>query len=268
MPKQFFGPRKKLIHSVGVVVHVKYVSLNDTFTGVFKGCENVILRFSIAQEANTKGGEDAMGPGVALKFVRNNVASANVFAMYSLIGQSSFNFFAHDLSSHVPDLSKDAPTSLVLLRRAFATASDFPVFSGLSNLAAYNEDGTAVSTPVFPFRLHFHPTTFYHKELPDNYTGTPYEDQLLKVVKLDSVLYEVYAQTTPFSEELVLIGKVVTTGAPSRSFFGDKTLFYQHTRFEDDLEHYPSWKIKSQEIINYQRSLSGTGYHYPDLPWN
>jgi len=272
MPTQLFNleTRKKLIHSVGAVIDATYVSLNQTYSGIFRsGCKNVILRFSIAQKADTSGKGNAIAPGIALKFLRDGVPSGNVFAMYSLLGQTSFNFFKHDLSSHVPDLPGDAPSALQLVRWKFSTASGFPVFTGLSNIAAYEENGNNQSKIAFPFRLHFHPNTTLHNLLPDTWTGTEFEDQLIKILFPSGIhMYDVYAQDTPFSENLQLIGKVFSNGYATRSLFGDKTLFYEHTRFEDDLEFYPSWKDKAQEIMDSQRQQTGQGYIYPDLPFS
>lgn len=67
--------------------------------------------------------------GIAIKFLRSGQASGNIFAMYSLLGQPSWNFFAHDLTNHVPDLFSGAGEALQLVRRLFSSASDYPVFS-------------------------------------------------------------------------------------------------------------------------------------------
>jgi len=261
--------RPKLIHSVGVVMDSQFVAVKNNYTGVFSGCMNVLMRFSIAQEADPNGGEGALAPGIAFKFLRNTVPSANVFSMYSLVGQSSFNFFAHDLSSHVPDLPSDAPSMLKLIREKFATASSFPVFTGISDLAQFDENGNEVSKPNFPFRLQFHPNTTIHKSIPDNYTGADFADQLIKVLPKNSHLYDVYAQDTPDNDDLVLIGKLYSTQtSATRSFFGDKTMFYQHTRFENDLEFKPDWTDKAKSIMEEQQKQKMPGYHYPDLPFS
>jgi len=86
--------RKKLIHSQGSVIEVEYISYSHAYTGIFtSGCKFGLLRFSTASPVNIDGGSSAMLPGIAIKFLRHYVHSANVFGMYSLLGQSSFNFF-------------------------------------------------------------------------------------------------------------------------------------------------------------------------------
>jgi hypothetical protein len=41
-----------------------------------------------------------------MKFIRDKVESGNVFAMYSLKGQSSFNMFENDFTNHVPMINE------------------------------------------------------------------------------------------------------------------------------------------------------------------
>jgi len=252
-----------------VFAKAEYVSTsNHNFTGIFaKGCKNTFIRFSVAKEVNTKGGPDAMTPGISLKFMRTNVPSANIFAMYSLVGQTSFNFFAHDLTTHVPELPSDGPTALQLLRQKFLTATDFAPFIGLNPVSQYDENGNGVSKLSFPFRLHFHPNISLHNAFPDDYTNVEYEYQLSKVIKPGQHLYDVYAQATPFREDLTLIGKLYARSNPTSSNFGDKSLFFQHSRFEDDLKTYPNWKQAALDILSQQRKMTGIGYIYKDLPW-
>ncbi len=67
-----------------------------------------------------------MFAGISLKFFRDGIKSSNFMAMYSLEGQQSFNFFAHDLTNHVPELGPSAPFKLKQLRNSFKAASDWP----------------------------------------------------------------------------------------------------------------------------------------------
>jgi len=188
--------------------------------------------------------------------------------MYSLMGQPVFNFFKHDLSSHVPDLPNDAPTLLKVIRWTFSSASEFPAFLGTSALSDFDAFGNQSAKLSFPFRLQFHPNTTLHNAFPDNYTKVDFEDQISAIIKPGQHIYDVYAQETPFYDDLKLIGKVIAKSTPTRSFFSDKSLFHQHTRFEKDLETYPSWEAIGRKIMDKQRAEPVPGYHYPDLPFN
>ena len=77
-------------------------------------------------------------------------------------------------------------------------------------------------------------------------------------------LYDVYAQASPTSA-LQLIGSVVQKSAFVGSQYGDRNLFFQHSRFEDDLKVYPQWNADARNIINAQASADN--YVFPDLPF-
>jgi len=130
--------RKKLIHSVGSIAEVYFVSNNKhKYTGILKGSDNALLRWSIAKKPSAS--PPNMAPGIAIKFFRDNVESANIFAMYSLSGAESFNPFEHDLTNHVPMLDvKKVGLDLKLLLRAFKKASSWPTMIGLSNLCGWD----------------------------------------------------------------------------------------------------------------------------------
>jgi len=74
-------------------------------------------------------------PGISIKFLRDSVPSANIFAMYSLEGQTSFNLFEHDLTNHVPNLGSNAPLILKALKAKFMQASNYPTLIGLADMA-------------------------------------------------------------------------------------------------------------------------------------
>jgi hypothetical protein len=256
-------------------VNSEYIAVDSNYTGIFRGCRNVLLRFSSANEVETKGGPSVMAPGIGVKFLRDKVPSANTFAMYSLLGQPSYNFFAHDFSGHVGELSEDGPTPVQLLRNAFLTASKFAPFSGLWRLAQYDESGRAENSIRFPFRLHFHPTKALHFAFPDTYNGKIYEEQLTdpKYITKGTTMYEVYAQAEPNpvgqnpNKDLKLIGRLVAKAVPTTSRFADKTLFYQHTRFEEDCVYKSDWTDKGMDILDKQRKMKLPGFVYPDLDW-
>ena len=63
---------------------VKFV-FNDAakqYTGLFKGADYGIARFSLAADPDAEG----FTPGMALKFFRNNYVSGNIITMYNIDG--------------------------------------------------------------------------------------------------------------------------------------------------------------------------------------
>ena len=77
--------RQKYVHQQGIVTKARYVPLDQSFergySGIFdSGADEVILRFSEAGQI-LQGVSQALNPSVAMKFLRNNVNSANQFGM-------------------------------------------------------------------------------------------------------------------------------------------------------------------------------------------
>eukprot|EP01126_Amoeba_proteus_P062097 TRINITY_DN839_c0_g1_i8.p1 TRINITY_DN839_c0_g1~~TRINITY_DN839_c0_g1_i8.p1 ORF type:complete len:341 (-),score=42.78 TRINITY_DN839_c0_g1_i8:67-1089(-) len=269
MPYQDFGleERKKLVHTVGVIGSGK-IDIHDNpfnYTGIFaSGASEVIIRLSAAKEPATQLGDGCLAPGIALKILRSGVPSANVFSMYSLLGQNSFNFFKHDLSNHPPDLGDWAGFFFKLLRGVFSKASEFPTMLGLSDLALYDQNGVAAESPKFPFRIVFHPTTKLHDAYKDDYPGVYFTTQLVQTVQ-PGTLYHIYVQDNPANETLVQIGNLDLVSSLTTSYFGDRTLFFQHTNLESDLVYVPEWLPLAHKIQQQQQNTQG--FNYPDLPF-
>jgi len=269
MPEQFLGlqRRPKLIHSIGAIALGRWIPYDNPqgYTGIFKGCNNLLIRFSLAKAptADPKG----YAPGISLKCLRTGVPSANLFAMYNLEGQDSWNFFKHDLTNHVPDLSTATDLVLRELRQKFSEASQWPVMLGLTNFAAYDENGNSVSTPVAPFRLIFHPVTSVRNSFSDSPSSKPFENVIADTLKQGPVYY-VYAQNHPADtpDKYIKIAHLDLTSMSSTSQFGDVYLFFQHTRMEEDLKLHPDWVPYVNQIIKEQQNT--TYYTFPDLPFN
>ena len=133
MPSPWTGERNKYIHSVGVVAKCKFQSSGQhPFTGIFEGADHGIVRLSVAQEPNKD--VQNIAPGIALKFMRDGLESVSLVSMYSVDGQPSWNFFANDLTSHIPDAKSK---SLWPLEQAFHRATDYITATGLSDFAAH-----------------------------------------------------------------------------------------------------------------------------------
>ncbi len=47
--------------------------------------------------------------------------------------------------------------------------------------------------------------------------------------------------------------------------FGDKTLFFEHVRMENDLSYRPNWVDGAKSITEQQEATDH--WTFPDLPW-
>ncbi|KAL6068405.1 hypothetical protein QOT17_008215 [Balamuthia mandrillaris] len=269
MPKQYLSliTRKKLIHSVGVVAPFVWKSTgNHSYTGIFQGADKCMIRLSLAKEEDFFS-EFPMAPGMAIKCLRDGIKSANVMAMFSLLGQNNTNFFSHDFTNHVPyPAGPKVPAALQALANAFGKASHWPTMLGVSDFAKYGADGKTVKNPRFPFRLVFHPTKAVHEMFPND----P-EPEVSWLDQLESVptgkLYEVYAQNSSLTHymDLVKIGELWLTQTPTRSYFGDAKMFFAHQRLEDDVAFHPEWIPGVEAILKQQQNTDN--FVFPDLPW-
>jgi len=268
MPAQFFSRRPKLIHSVGVVADAvwRVVPNNLGYTGIFQsGCSKMYIRLSCAREP--AAGAGGYTPGLSMKLLRDGVPSGNMFAMYSLQGQESWNFFTNDLTNHVPDLSNNAEFILKELRSVFAKVSAWPVMIGTSDLAQYDANGKNITSPKFPFRLVFHPTTALHNAFPDT-PQQPFTDVLVRGLANPQDMYYVYAVVNPndANDKFVHIATITTTTPATTTTFGDVFMFFEHTKMENDLVFRPDWADPATKIMANQREIDD--YTYPNLPFN
>jgi hypothetical protein len=266
MPKQ--GPfnletRKKLIHTVGPIAKVEFVSTgNHPYTGLFTGASYGYLRFSLAVKPDPTA-ERGFTPGIGIKWLRDGLPSTNAMAMYSLLGQKSFNFFEHDLTNHVPDLGPGASLPQKLLEKKFATASAWPTMVGIAEWARFTQDGKPVANVNAPYRLVFHPTTAIHYQFPNQTSLTL--GQQLSVLKKGTTVYELYAVDRPFGTP-VKIGVVNLKTSPTSSHFGDRGLFFEHSPMEYDLSFHPEWIAGAAQEIAEQSQKDN--WVFPDLPWH
>lgn len=239
----FFSTRTKYIHSVGNVAKVNFVSSGDhPYTGVFRGATQGIARLSLAKEPSSDVQNTA--PGIALKFLRDGVDSANVVAMFGVAGQDSWNFFANNFSNHIPPATGAA---LELLGKKFATATPYIQQVGLSDWGEVGQDGLPENDAKFPYKLRLQPTG--NIIFNDTYHGL-FTDDLASIPE-GSVLYKVFAwdQPSELGGTEQLIGELVTTSPMVTSLWGDNHLYFRHQDMRDDVEKYaPEWEQYTDQI--------------------
>ena len=82
--------------------------------------------------------------------MRDGIDSANLHAMNSVSGQSSWNFFELDFSNHIAAPGSGLFNEAVKMK--FATSGTYRIVTlGLSNLASYGQDGVEESEVVLPY---------------------------------------------------------------------------------------------------------------------
>jgi len=139
---------------------------------------------------------------------------------------------------------------------------------GLSDLAHYDQTGTNFTSPVFPFRLVFHPTTALHNQFPDAPSSQPFQEVLQSGLQQPGAMYNVYAVVNPNDtpDLFVHIATISTVAPATTSYFADTFMFFEHVRMESDLAFRPDWADPATQIMANQRATDN--YVYPNLPFN
>eukprot|EP01137_Pigoraptor_chileana_P007576 Opistho-2@3570 len=261
--------RQKLIHSVGAVAQAKFNwnSAASKYTGLFRQADNVILRASSATKPGQSDGglfskpSKTYAPGLSFKIFRDNVPSANFFAMWQLDGQQDFNFFLNPLANHVP-ARPDLPLQVKLLGKKFGTVSQFPGLVGLSDFAAFRQDGTAEAKANFPFALVFQPNSDITERFRDT-TEFDIPAQFSRSFAGNEPLYRVFAVPTVDSTALEYVGDLVLKSKFTGSKFADQQLFFRHVFIEEDFKLRPDWLA----AFNEEKSQTeGAQKYQPYLP--
>jgi hypothetical protein len=255
--------RKKLIHTVGAVAKAKIVwdGANTKYTGLFKAANNVLVRASTAQEPT----KDGITPALAIKALRDGVPSGNVIAMYELDGQSTLNFFEHNLCTHLA-ARPSFGLKLQILGKKFQLQSQYPGCLGLSDFASYTESGATVTSPVFPWALMLQVNPTVRSSMSSN-KDLNIADSLVHGVPSGTILYKIYAVPDPSTPStLEYLGYIQTTSGFRATAFGDLTLFFRHTFEEEDLNQRPAWASYFGDP-NYNRwETEGRAIYEPYLP--
>ena len=97
---------------------------------MFKGADAGFARLGVARPVDTE--KPNMAPGMAVKLLRDGYDSANFVCTFSVDGQDSLDFFAHDFVNHAPDIKelKNKPVEVVGSR-----ATNYVQAVGLSEMA-------------------------------------------------------------------------------------------------------------------------------------
>jgi len=228
--------RQKVIHSVGSVCKFNLKIAGDSpFTGVLKA-NNVargLVRMGSALPVDLKSG---VVPGIGVKFLRSNVPSGNLVALYSLapLPDNSYNFFEKTLSNHIGPAEGLAPK---VLGKKFEQKSSCITMVGLSDICKFDNDGKQTDAVEFPFELTFKSNVVQFPSTP--ITQDKLNEQLGSIAG-GTDLFEVKYRADPKSDPRVL-GTMTTDGPCVLSKFGDASLFFRHQLVEEDWELQPTW---------------------------
>jgi len=231
---------QKPIHPNAVLAKVRFAPVADSpYTGLFQGSDQGLLRLSVTGNPADRG----FAPGLAWKLLLDGQPSKNLAALYTLTGQGdNYNFFANELSQYVlPELNKSLAISAI-----FSAVTSKPTLLLMTDMARFNQDGSAVPAPKAPTQIYFVPNA----ELRNRFQSEPHDfREALMGIPPGSKLYDVFATEMPIKTSLrpsvsqehalerrasaVKIGEMTTVSAFIASEFGDSGIFFKHQRYED-----------------------------------
>ena len=197
-----FDCRLKTVHSQGNVAKAEWINYGGhPYTGMFEGADTGFVRLStlvpVKEPGSVESGANVMLPTISLKFMRDQMDSANAFGNKSFFGQTSYNFFENSLLSNLKEaVDSVTPADLKPFHHKVRPETNFPNSVGHSEFASYRQDGEKVESPVFPFSLRFEP----NGQL--SYEDEQYEVSLfdrLKAIEPNTMLYRVWARDKPAS---------------------------------------------------------------------
>ena len=122
----------------------------------------------------------------------------------------------------------------------FKNASDFQGGVGNSEFARFEQDGTEVADPVFPFQVRFEPLGDINMPA-DTYDETIFD--FFEKIEPNQVLYRVMALAEPTDLSEKHIANIVLTTDLRTSKWGDEHMYFRHTRLDDDIRraNKPEW---------------------------
>lgn len=212
--------RPKLLHPFGSVAKFRFeADPSSPYTGVLQGSIG-IMRLSLAGDPRQL---KSYTPGMALKFLIDGRPSVNIHVMYALDGQgANQNFFANSFSNVIAE-----PKSPLLkaVKKWFARFVKDPLHVAAEPLGVWTPEGAVIKDSRAPYQIIFKPAGIV-KIAED--TSDDFRTELARVAP-GTKLYEVYGREKD-SQDLVRIGALYTTSEIIASDYGDKQLFFQHSR--------------------------------------
>ena len=238
-------------HSIGALCPFKIeMSAESPFTGLLQASQKVsgLIRLS----PNTIFGPNTPGlsVGLALKFLRSGVRSANIVMVHgeNFLSIPSYDFFSVNVSNHnIADfehlIATNPKVGFVLSRLCSSGYCINKV--GLSDVCTYDQQGNRADNVIFPFKLYLCPAdTRLNEEEPDSVEA--FMDRFEEIPE-GSNIYTMKAYVDPYESETIVLGQLITTGPCVSSYFGDTKLNFPHQRIEDDISLKPEWIEKYAE---------------------
>lgn len=193
---------KKLLHQQGVVGKVRWHDKGGhNYTGLFKGgFRDAILRFSESDLLTPES--TGLAPSFGMKILETGRHSVNVLTRVNFEPVDTWNFWRNDFKHRVNEPFENTCKKATIERKFTFNEGTFASYTlGISDMAKYNQDGSEVAEPNWPFEIIFKPWwDLRWKHDNAMYMSPTWQEQVLEVKTRDKI-FEVYAKDQPETPE-------------------------------------------------------------------
>ena len=222
------------IHAFGAMAKAKFVpTAGHPFTGIFQGNECGLLRMSVSGDPADAGFE----PGLTWKSFVDGQPSENVHGLYPLSGQGdNHDIFANELSHFVKIKTHEALTAKAGFTKAINKSNELTA----GDMAAMNQDGSAVAAAKAPTQVYFVPTADVKGQFDT--AAHDFRDDLTSLTE-GTAVYDIYATDQAIKTSIwfwkqaryererrasaVKVGSIVMDSAFKTSQFGDSGIYFK-----------------------------------------
>lgn len=177
---------------------------------------------------------------MALKFFRGQVPSAAIHTGF--MGLSTWDHLGLSYSNHLLNIGhkRNDTTPGSMSEQAAQRGTAWPGFTGLHDMAMYDQEGNLQHNIHFPYQAMFWPVA--GKLVPQSCIGMYNETVAAYNAKLNpgDVLYEIWIKDT-FAAPMKRIGKIILDSKIMMSEDTDRQVFFYHPRFDRDLVARPDF---------------------------
>jgi len=235
---------QKITHGQGATALAHFEWLPNKYTGMFQKADHCVIRMANAAHPSQSGVKATYGPNLAIKCLNDGKKSANLLNLWQLDGYDSLpkdrtdscSFFEAGVCSHIPLRDNMNAGLKKIFVPAFNKVDSNSMLVGVSQFAKVDQTGQNITSPEFPFSLHFQPRPEYNK-IPCEFDAPGRNSQLLSIPSdlVNKALYDVYAIHDPWMDrpagkpDVRKIGELILDTAFIGSKYGDQRLFFEHT---------------------------------------
>jgi len=197
-------------------------------------CANVTKGYTYDERALEPGERPESPNYMALKFFRDGVPSANIHT--ASVSRSTWNHFSRSYSNLVPNFG-DKPNDTDIAKMSAQGAqrgTQWPGFTGLHDMAMFDQAGNLQFQINFPYQLVFFPSSPAGVVPESVHGGYKRTVELADGWGPGTRLFDIYIKHS-FMDPMLPIGRIELASKIMMSADTDRQVFFYHPRYDRDL---------------------------------